>query len=678
MKILRFILPAALLLAGCSATEQSYPNSETPGEIGDVRTMRFTSYGGTDTKTELSGNSVVWSKGTEKIMVYAGTTRSEFTATIEDDQAEKAIFKGKASSADAYYAIYPSSAAVSADGSVITANFPTKQTVNPGGMPKDANLSVAKAEINGADSTFYFMNAGVLLKFQIKESEVQDISKITSVRIKGLSGEKLSGKASITVGEPKEAPSVEMQDEALDYVELQRDAEDFKSGTFYYVVIPPVTFENGFKVEFMLGDDLMASTTASMSESKTLERAKCYNMGEVPLSDPAYKWVLVDGKDVTVSSGGSYALAYPDDDDPTQYYLFSFQKYMNNAYASDARKDLASLKLSKLKNRTKKQSLDSVTYIQMKADLYKILREEGIVGNYCTIPASGDGASKISVPTDIEDEVSMVTTTVAFGYDSTDVIRGTFSSTVDGTELSLNLDSLACKFDDNSHVMLSAEPDSLSIEKIYVFLRGSRFGFTWDQLVTGEAWITDGTTKQKWDYVSTAMGDETIRHLYDGTFFRNLYEKYNLDDAGFDRAIGYLPKADAFFQYYPHYLVRFNNMIFDKDGAGFIPVLCFDLNALGTYAFAAIPAIQGVAAPSPTWGTEQVRTRSNNMNWGSTASSDLTGHEPYHWVNAADDGVTYTKAGGTSTTDIWPTYNYDEANKVYLYKKTSKIVGAKE
>jgi len=280
--------------------------------------------------------------------VYANNTGSEFSTSITE-ASERAVFKGSAASADAYYAIYPASAAVSASGKVITANIPTEQTVNAGGMPKDAALIVAKAEIDGTDSTFYFMNVGALLKFQIAESEVQDISKITAVVIRTADDALLTGKVDITVGEPKAEPSLKFV-EGKSYVTLSGSAGDFKADTDYYVAVAPVAIAEGLTVEFYAGSALMASKTST--KSATLSRADCGNMGTVELEDPAYKWTLVTSD---VEADCEYAIAYPSGDG--QYYIFSFQKYLESAVASESRTDLEGIKLSKLKNKKKKPVL---------------------------------------------------------------------------------------------------------------------------------------------------------------------------------------------------------------------------------------------------------------------------------------------------------------------------------
>jgi len=675
MKRIYRLLAIGLVLAGCAREMQPEVNQKQ-GEVevaGDLLPMRFAATGASsDTKTTLSDGKVYW-ESSDAIVVYANGTGTEFTVESLSDDADTAFFTGKAASASEYYAIYPASAAKSISDGVISATIPSKQTVNPGGMPAEASLSVAKASMEDADTTLYFMNVGSLLKFKIKESDVQDISKITSIVIRSLDGEKLSGTASITVGEPEVAPTVDMS-EGVDYVELSGSAGDFKAGTYYYVCIAPVTFENGFTVEFLMDGALMA--TATSSQGATIGRAVCANIGTVSLAEPAYKWELVDGDSVTLEADAEYAIAYPNPSNDEQYLLFSFQKYMEKASASSYRTELSGLKLSTSKSAKRRSAADSTSYLTAKADLYKILREDAVVSNYCNTPGTA-GASEIGIADNIGDEVAMKTSTFAFGYDAIDCISGEFSATIDGTEYSFKIDTLIFDTASDKTTVFYGEPDSLSVVALYKYLRGGSYiGFTWNKLVTGEGWITDGSTKDKWDYVATAMGTQTIPHLYDGTFFRALYVKYNLSDV-VDRAIGYMPKCDEFFQYYPHSTIRFKNMIYDETIGGFAPVLCFDLNCLGTYAFAAIPAIQGTTTPSPTWGTEQVRTRSNNMNWGSDASSDLTGHEPYHWVNAADDGISYTKAGGTSKSDIWPVYNFDGANRVYIYKKTTEIVGAK-
>jgi hypothetical protein len=113
---------------------------------------------------------------------------------------------------------------------------------------------------NMADHLLKFKNLCGVLKLQF-----QGTQSVKSIKIEGLSGEKLSGAATVTAYADNLKPAIKMSSDAL--AEVTLDCGDgvqlsTAEATDFYIVLPPVSFENGFNVTITDINDAVMTLTA--------------------------------------------------------------------------------------------------------------------------------------------------------------------------------------------------------------------------------------------------------------------------------------------------------------------------------------------------------------------------------------------------------------------------------
>ncbi len=196
-----------------------------------------------DTKTSLSGNSVVWTTG-DKISVFSGTDNYEFTLT-EIKGNGKGVFEGTAPAAATYYALYPySSTASISESGVISTSVPCNQKGVAGTFDKDVNVSAAKF----SGESFQMKNLCGLVKLNIVGSNIK------SVALFGNGHEYLAGDVDITI-ESDGTPSYIVTN-GTKYINLTpKTGETFTPGTYYFTILP----------QTMTGGMSLVYTTATQS-----------------------------------------------------------------------------------------------------------------------------------------------------------------------------------------------------------------------------------------------------------------------------------------------------------------------------------------------------------------------------------------------------------------------------
>ena len=136
-----------------------------------------------------------------------------------------------------------------------------------------------------ADNVLQYKNVGGYLMLKLYGEDVS----VSSITLKGNSGEKLAGKATVTM--PLDGvPSVVMAEDATDQITLVCDtpvalgatAEESKD---FWLVVPPVTFSKGFTVTVSGNGGVFEKPT---EKTVTIERNKLSKMApiEVELSQP--------------------------------------------------------------------------------------------------------------------------------------------------------------------------------------------------------------------------------------------------------------------------------------------------------------------------------------------------------------------------------------------------------
>ena len=165
------------------------------------------------------------------------------------------------------YALYPhnSTTEISNDG-IITATLPAKQTYKTNSFGIGANTMVSVTD----DTQLRFKNVGGYLSFKF----FGDCVPVISITLKGNNGEKLAGKASITMSVGG-TPTVVMQQEATESITLTCETPVMISSspdypTEFCFVLPPTTFNQGFTVTVTdaLGGTFTITTTNEVAISR--------------------------------------------------------------------------------------------------------------------------------------------------------------------------------------------------------------------------------------------------------------------------------------------------------------------------------------------------------------------------------------------------------------------------
>lgn len=298
MKKLSIFAAAALMLAAVSCNKEAAPIAEPEQGTPAVQKITFTAYAdnGVDTRTILNGNDIKWAAG-ETIYVFDGTAPRAFTST-NTEEAAVVSFEGEAVVAGTYTAVSP---AATMTGNTINATIPVFQTATANSFDPKANVSVAVAnggsDVDLTNLTLQFKNAGAVVKFKLSNTDV------TKVRLDAIGGEKLAGKASITLN--GNIPSVTMASDAESCVILKPASGNFSTDATYAIAIAPGTYAQGFKLTLIKADGKYKSF--SNTASQTLERNKMMDFGTFPAVS---KWKTPKVDVLTRATTGIEATTY--------------------------------------------------------------------------------------------------------------------------------------------------------------------------------------------------------------------------------------------------------------------------------------------------------------------------------------------------------------------------------
>ncbi len=271
MKKLSIFTAAALMLAAVSCNKEAAPIAEPEQGTPAVQKITFTAYAdnGADTRTILDGNDIKWAAG-ETIYVFDGTAPRAFTST-NTEEAAIVTFEGEAAEAETYTAVFP---AATMTGSTINATIPVYQTATAGSFDPKSNVAVAVSGTDPNDPTLLqFKNAGAVVKFQLTDTD------IAKVRLDAIGGEKLAGKAAITLNS-ENLPVVAMSSDAESCVILKPSTGNFAASTTYAIAIAPGTYAQGFKLTLFKADGKFKSF--SNKNTQTLARNSMMDFGTIP------------------------------------------------------------------------------------------------------------------------------------------------------------------------------------------------------------------------------------------------------------------------------------------------------------------------------------------------------------------------------------------------------------
>ena len=249
-----------LLAVSCSVQDMETLNP-IPSE-DNVFFASFESYPAPDTKVYVDNNNTVDGKmmlfwdAKDKISIFNESTlnqKYEFLGETGDNAGYfeyKSDGPGTGSTTNYVCAVYPYQESTSLDDSgVLTLILPEEQSYREKSFGSGANTMVSTTD--GEDNLLKFRNVGgyLVFKFFGIGPENSDLT-IKSIKLKGRNGELLSGEATMTpvIGEN---PNIEMTSTAKKSITLKgkvKLGKEEAEATAFWMVVPPITFENGFTV----------------------------------------------------------------------------------------------------------------------------------------------------------------------------------------------------------------------------------------------------------------------------------------------------------------------------------------------------------------------------------------------------------------------------------------------
>jgi len=267
----------AFLLSSCTAEIDQMMNGSRPGKPGAETVFYASTEGAALPETKVYADPqmrVLWNAG-DQISIFNKITYNlgfEFDGEDGDtaggfNQVTQLPTFGSWGDLDYVYAVYPYSTRNKSDyDGNLTVTLPSEQSYKEDSFGIGANTMVAVAE----SSRLMFKNVGGYLSLRLYGDNV----KVSKVTIKGNSGEKIAGKAKVTI--PLGGiPSTEMDNSATDEVSIVCDpavqlGETAESYTDFWFVMPPVTFSGGFTITVTdeLGGTFVKTTTTSVTVTR--------------------------------------------------------------------------------------------------------------------------------------------------------------------------------------------------------------------------------------------------------------------------------------------------------------------------------------------------------------------------------------------------------------------------
>lgn len=251
---------------------------------------------------------VLWDEG-DKVSIFNlkdANDEYRFTGKTGDNGGSFELvkdFSEEGVSINHRYAVYPYSQSTSIDmKGTLSVSLPAEQYYRESSFGPGANMMVAATD----SKEFQFKNACGYLVLKLYGEGVS----VSSITLKGNNGERLAGKATITM--PLEGvPTVTMADEATTEITLicadpvQLGATEKESTQFWFVV-PPMSFSKGFTVSVNLA--IGGSNEVSTSKSIDIERNRLSKM-----SPTRVDWIQPNNVIVYTSSNGEVVTPYKTD-----------------------------------------------------------------------------------------------------------------------------------------------------------------------------------------------------------------------------------------------------------------------------------------------------------------------------------------------------------------------------
>lgn len=303
-----FFIATAFAAIACT---KDIATESTNGSQQEVRLVPMTFTAGSDdasdpeSKVSLGGEdlkSVLWSAG-DQIKVFDGKTNDLPAFNLVSGEGETSgVFSGKVSEGlpegTTFYALYPYQAdaefhasydlmsgtnVVATYSNAILATVPSEQIAVPNSVPSNAFIAAAFTDSEG---NFKFQNVLGLIKFQLSETDVQDL---VSVSISGNNYDYIAGDICISFDEGTTSVKNDyIRGKASSYVTLTpKEGESFQANIPYYFAIRSSTFNpssgtKGFTLTAKYADDSCKHISTNSAPAQSVSRNTVLNLGTVP------------------------------------------------------------------------------------------------------------------------------------------------------------------------------------------------------------------------------------------------------------------------------------------------------------------------------------------------------------------------------------------------------------
>ena len=295
----------ALAAASCTMEENNRAPQPVEQEI-TIKAVREEDDADTRTYRDDNDGSIWWVPGDAISLFYGSGTNggSKFTST-GTDTAKVTNFTGvitaitgggEISVEDTYFwGLYPYSEDASCDGTSVTMTLPGNQTAVPGTFATNTFPSIGRSQ--GLIMGFYNICSG--MKFSVTK---EGIKKVT---LKSRNGELITGKAKVRFEDG--IPVAEIIN-GSDEVVLEAPAgEYFEVGKYYFLVMFPTTFTDGFTVTLeTFTEEATVEKTGKITARRSnfgrianIDANASYSKktGNIPVEDANFKAYLVENFD---------------------------------------------------------------------------------------------------------------------------------------------------------------------------------------------------------------------------------------------------------------------------------------------------------------------------------------------------------------------------------------------
>ncbi len=253
------ILAAVVALIGCAQNDEGLDNITNNPEKS--QTEFYASMPECDTRTYVEDNRYLRWNADDEITVFAGNSYNGHWQFAGDDGAHSGKFNeigeggfvtGTPLDLTANYAIYPYDENITiTEAGVVALTLPAVQEYNhayANSFGAGANTMMAVTK-NTSDNFLAFKNLCGYLKLKFYGNDVT----VKSITVKGNNGEKIAGKATVSMAYGGE-PTITMGDDATDTITIDCGegvalSNDAANPTTFWVVIPEITFEGGITIE---------------------------------------------------------------------------------------------------------------------------------------------------------------------------------------------------------------------------------------------------------------------------------------------------------------------------------------------------------------------------------------------------------------------------------------------